>query len=59
MQFIITVKEVWDQLVKVEAENKEDAIQAIKDGNGIYLDNPEYSRSLDSDGWTIEENTNG
>lgn len=56
--YLVTVKEVWDQLVRVDANSEEDAIKRVRDGAGTYLENPEYSRTLDSDGWKVETDEN-
>ena len=55
-QFIVSVREVHIQGVKLEAKNREEAIRRVRLGEGLYLDNClEYSHTLDPESWTVEE----
>lgn len=55
-KFIVTIQEVWTQLVEVEASSEEEAIDKVVDGEGYYIDNAlEYSHTLDRAFWTVEE----
>lgn len=59
MKYCVAVKEVWSQLVSVEAKNQEEAIKKVKGGEGLYLEgmdeNFQYSHTLDSDEWSVAE----
>jgi hypothetical protein len=58
MKYIVNVREVHIQMVEVEAQNKNEAKQKVKEGEGEYLDNSlGYSHALDSDTWTVDEST--
>ena len=51
-EYLVSVPEVWVQVVLIEAESEEDALQLVKQGNGENLEDQfEYSHTLD-DGWT-------
>lgn len=55
-KYLVDVREVWTQTVEIEAPGPEEAIAAVQEGGGDYLDDSlEYSHTLDSDGWTVEE----
>lgn len=53
-KYIVGIREVWVQLVEVEAKDKEDALAIVADAGGKYLDGVEYSHQLDSDTWTVD-----
>jgi hypothetical protein len=54
--FIVSVREVHIQPYFVEAEDEKDAIKKVEDGEGEIVDADfEYSHSLDSNTWTVEE----
>jgi hypothetical protein len=56
MKFRVGVKEVWEQGYHVEAESPEEALEIVAAGGGELIEGDfEYSRSLDSDGWSVEE----
>lgn len=57
-RFDITVREVWNQTFIVHAENREEAIKAMKDCGGETMDGSfEFNRMLDdSDDWDVVEN---
>jgi hypothetical protein len=52
--FYVTRKEVHDSIIKVEAQDEQDAIQLVKEDGGEEI-STEYSRTLPSDQWTVEE----
>ena len=55
-EYIVRVREVWVQDVRVEADSPEEAKDEAAVAGGIYLDNTlVYSHSLESDTWTVEE----
>ena len=55
-KFIIGVREVHVQLYSEIAETEEDAITQIQNGGGTCVDDGlEYSHTLDSDHWSVEE----
>jgi hypothetical protein len=54
--FIVSVREIHVQPVEVEALNADDAIMKVREGEGEYVaDGQEYSETLDTDTWTVEE----
>lgn len=55
MKYSVWVAEVWYQRVDIEAENREEAIKLVQQGDGDYEDDDfDYSHTVD-DGWRIEE----
>lgn len=55
-RYIVSRREVHIQMVSVEAESKEEAIEKVAEGEGEMMDNTlEYSHSLDPEYWTVEE----
>lgn len=52
--FSVCVREVWIQIVEVEANTSEEAKQLVEDGVGDTF-NMEYSHTLSKDLWTVEE----
>jgi hypothetical protein len=53
-EYIVSVREVHIQEVLIEADSPEQAIEKVVKGEGENLDG-EYSHTLDSDLWTVEE----
>ena len=54
MTYKVTIKEITEQDVYVDAESKEDAIMAVRDGMGDYRDN-RYAETLDPELWFVQE----
>lgn len=55
-KYFVTVKEVWNQVVEIEANSKEEALKFVSDGQGEYLDGLlEYNYTLDPDVWNVED----
>jgi hypothetical protein len=55
--YLVTVKEIWNQMVEVQAVSEEDAIVRIQNGEGNYLSGMsgfEYNHTLDFDTWSVE-----
>lgn len=51
--FVVCKREVWTQLVKIEAESKEEALKAVSEGEGQECDNTlEYSHDSPIEHWT-------
>lgn len=58
--FIVLVKEVHIQPVKIKAMNKNDAIRRVNEDAGEYLEEGiEYSHTLDTETWTVQHVDNG
>lgn len=55
MKYTITVKEVHDSYVEIEADSPEQAIEKVKAGEGEEV-SIEYNRTLDSETWNVHEN---
>lgn len=56
--YIVSVREVHVQQVKVEAASEDEAKTKVVEGEGEYLDDKlEYSHTLDKDLWTVEQRT--
>lgn len=54
--YIVYVREVHVQGYRVKAENEEQAKDEVREGKGDLLESYfEYSHTLDSDTWTVEE----
>lgn len=57
-EFIVLVREVWVQPVKIKALNKEEAREKVADGDGTSIKGElEYSHTQDPDTWSIKEKT--
>lgn len=55
-KYVVNVREVHVQPVRIEATSKEEAIEKIVKGQGTTVDDGlEYSHTLDSEFWTVEE----
>lgn len=57
-KYYVSVKEVWSQIVEVEAESEDEAIEKVEMGDGNYLEGDndlEYSYTLESDAWGVYE----
>lgn len=55
-KYTVSVREVHIQLVDIEADNEQDAIERVKQGEGRTWDaGLEYSRTLPTDTWTVEK----
>ena len=53
-RYKVVIKEITEQDIYVDAESKEDAIIAVKDGEGYYKDN-RYVETLDPELWFVQE----
>jgi hypothetical protein len=54
--YIVEVREVHIQQVRVRARTTVEAKRKVANGDGFFLDNAlEYAYSLDSDTWTVEK----
>jgi electron transfer flavoprotein alpha subunit len=55
-KFLVNKREVWTQMVEVDAKDAEEAKFLVSRGRGLMLDNTlEYSHDLPTDCWTVEE----
>ena len=55
-KYIVCVREVWIQMLKVEAESDSEAIEIVERGGGKEIENMlEYSHTLDSEYWTVDK----
>ncbi len=55
-RFLVDKREVWTQMVEVEAKDAEEAKLLVSRGEGRILEeNLEYSHDLATDCWTAEE----
>lgn len=52
-EYVVSVREVHVQDVKVKARNEEHAKARVADGQGEYLDGLEYSHSLEPETWSV------
>lgn len=48
-KYVVYVPEVHYQRVEIEAENEEDALELVMDGEGNQIGNPEYEYTLDDE----------
>lgn len=53
--YTITVKEIHDSYVEVEANSPEEALEKCKNGEGDEIA-VEYVRTLDESTWNVHEN---
>jgi len=54
--FVVHVKEVWVQLVEVQAVSELEALEKVSEGECTCPDNaPEYSHDMPVEHWTVEE----
>lgn len=59
-KFIVEVREVHVQSMRVEAESAEEAIKKVVNGEGEIVENcMEYSHTLDSENWTVRQEPKG
>ena len=57
-EFTVCMREVWIQKVKIEAKDKEEAIELVAGGGGNHLGAPgglKYDHVLDTDCWTFDD----
>ena len=55
-KYIVEKREVWTQMVEIEAKDAEEAKLLVSRGRGLMLDETlEYSHDLATDLWTTEE----
>jgi len=55
-KYIVEKREVWTQMVEIEAKDAEEAKLLVSRGQGLMLDDTmEYSHDLATDLWTTEE----
>ena len=55
-EYMVNVREVHVQQVKIRADSPEQAIQKVQQGEGQWLnDGLEYSHTLDPENWTARE----
>ena len=57
-KFHVLVREVHVSTMEIEADNPEDAIKKIKDGEGEQAI-CEYSHTLDSETWSVDDAEGG
>jgi len=58
-EYIVAMREVHIQPVRVTAESPEEAIAITADGGGDFIEGGfEFSHTLDRDLWTVEEVSN-
>lgn len=54
--YTVLLREVHIQPVQILAESKQNAIELVKAGSGEFMnDLLEYSHTLDTETWTVEE----
>ena len=54
--YIVEKREVWVQMVEIEARDEEEAKLRVSRGEGLVIDETlEYSHDLATDSWTVEE----
>ena len=54
--YVVLVREVWIQGVRIEAASPEEALRRVADGDGEYLeDRFEYSHTLGPECWQVEK----
>ena len=54
-RYRVVMLEVWEQGYEVDADSAEEAREEVRNGGGDILDDDfDYSRTLPSDGWTVE-----
>lgn len=55
-KYIVVKREVWTQMVEVEAESDLEAIQEVSNGKGTEIDDTlEYSHTMPVDSWTVDK----
>ena len=54
-RFHVHMREVFVQTVEIQAKDSKEAIDKVRDGDGEYLNEPEYSRTMGHDTWSVEE----
>ena len=51
----VTVREIAEQDILVQANSEDDAIMAVREGEGNYDGSIKYTEVLDPESWSIEE----
>lgn len=54
MKYTVTVKEIYDSYVEIEAESPEEALKKVREGEGDEVDQ-EYHSTMDSSHWDVSE----
>ena len=54
MRYTVTVKEIYDSYVEIEAESPEEALKKVRGGEGDEVDQ-EYYSTMDSSTWDVSE----
>jgi len=54
--YTVVKREVWTQMVEVEAGSDSEAIQAVSNGEGTEVElTLEYSHDMPVDAWTVDK----
>lgn len=54
-RFHVTRKEIFDQIVEIDADDREEAIDLVADGSGDEIGEAEYHSTMNVDTWKCEE----
>lgn len=55
-KYIINVREVWVQMISIEANSKEEALDLVCQGKGEEIDDTlEFSHLMDKEYWTVDK----
>ena len=57
-EYIVQMKEVWVQAVKITAQTKEEAIDLVAEGQGEFIESDkgfEFSHTLPKEEWNVEK----
>ena len=55
-KYIVVKREVWTQMVEVEAKSDLEAIEEVSKGKGTNINNTmEYSHTMPVDTWTVDK----
>jgi hypothetical protein len=57
-KFVVSVEEVHIQLVVIEANDEDDASEKVREGDGDYIGDGEYTHTINETGWKVEEINN-
>jgi len=57
MLYRVCVKEVHNQYIWIDADSVDEAVRKVQEGEGDELGVAEYDYTLDTEQWTVEQET--
>jgi len=55
-KYSVCKREVWTQIVEVDAASEDEALRAVRNGHGNDVDDTlEYSHDMSTEFWTVDK----